>query len=186
MKVLYEQLKRIYVHWINGLGNAFLGDDYLGVRLRVILLASLGNRIGARTSIRGGSYFAGGGLSTAENCFINRGVYMDFTESITLGKNVIVGHGVSFITAHHEMGDEDARADVTVGKPISIGDGAWIGANVTILPGITIGSGVVVAAGCIVTRNIPVNTLVAGIPGKVIRSLDEAGTSRDDLVDDTL
>lgn len=177
MQVIYGQLKLIQVQWVNVLFNILLGDDYLRGKLRTLLLPSLGNRIGPGTRIRGGSNFAGGGLSTTENCFINRDVYMNFTESIKLGKNVTVGYGVSSITAHHELGSKNARAGVVAGNLISISDGVWIGANSTILPGITIGSGSVVAAGCVVTQNILEHSLVAGIPGQIVRSFDEADLS---------
>lgn len=54
-------------------------------------------------------------------------------------------------------------------KPITIGNHVWIGMNVTILKGVTIGDGAVIAAGSVVTRDIPANTLGAGVPCKVIK-----------------
>ncbi|MFE8729811.1 DapH/DapD/GlmU-related protein, partial [Aeromonas hydrophila] len=58
-----------------------------------------------------------------------------------------------------------------VALPISIGDGCWIGADVLIIGGVTIGKGVVVAAGSVVTRDIPDNVLVAGVPAVIKRRL---------------
>jgi maltose O-acetyltransferase len=58
-----------------------------------------------------------------------------------------------------------------VARPVSIEDGAWIAARVTILPGVTIGRGTVVAAGAVVTRDVPPNTLAAGVPARVKREL---------------
>ena len=55
---------------------------------------------------------------------------------------------------------------------MKIGNDVWIGGNVTILPGITIGNNVVVAAGAVVTKDIPDNTLVAGVPARPIRTLE--------------
>jgi acetyltransferase-like isoleucine patch superfamily enzyme len=56
--------------------------------------------------------------------------------------------------------------------PIKIGEGVWIGARATILPGVTIGAGSVVAAGSLVTKDMPANVLIAGVPAKVIRELE--------------
>jgi maltose O-acetyltransferase len=58
------------------------------------------------------------------------------------------------------------------GTPVTIGNDVWIGGNCTILPGVTIGNNVVVAAGAVVTKDVPDNCLVAGVPAKVIRKLD--------------
>ncbi|HCJ91322.1 MAG: hypothetical protein I3I94_01775 [Acidaminococcaceae bacterium] len=59
-----------------------------------------------------------------------------------------------------------------IAKPVRIGDDVWVGGNVTILPGVTIGSNVVVAAGAVVTHDVPDNSLVAGVPARVIRKLE--------------
>lgn len=59
------------------------------------------------------------------------------------------------------------------GKNIHIGKRVWIGSNATILPGVTIGDGAIVAAGAVVTRDVPDNTIVGGVPASVMRSLSE-------------
>ena len=57
--------------------------------------------------------------------------------------------------------------------PIHIGRHVWIGANATVLPGVTIGEGAIVAAGAVVTKDVPKNTMVGGVPARVIRTIDE-------------
>ena len=57
------------------------------------------------------------------------------------------------------------------GKPITIGDNVWIGGHAVINPGVTIGNNVVIAAGAVVTRDVPDNVVVGGVPAKVLRQL---------------
>nr|WP_324248840.1 DapH/DapD/GlmU-related protein [Streptococcus macedonicus] len=61
---------------------------------------------------------------------------------------------------------------IGIAKPVTIGNDVWIGGNVTILPGVTIGNNVVVAAGAVVTKDIPDNCVVAGVPAKMIKTID--------------
>ena len=58
------------------------------------------------------------------------------------------------------------------GMPITIGNDVWIGGNSTILPGVTIGDGAVVAAGAVVTKDVEPNTIVGGVPAKVIKKIE--------------
>ncbi|MGL5544389.1 MAG: DapH/DapD/GlmU-related protein, partial [Cetobacterium sp.] len=57
-------------------------------------------------------------------------------------------------------------------KPIEIGKGVWIGGNVSILPGVTLGDNVIVAAGAVVTKNFPPNCIIAGVPAKILKFID--------------
>jgi len=88
-----------------------------------------------------------------------------------LGDCVTIGHGVSFITAKHSIGDSSCRAGKVIGLSIFIEDGVWIGANATILPGIKIKQGAIVAAGALVAKDVPGNVVVAGVPAKIIKSM---------------
>jgi maltose O-acetyltransferase len=56
-------------------------------------------------------------------------------------------------------------------RPVTIGNGAWLGARCTILPGVNVGEGAIVAAGAVVTHDVPANTMVAGVPARAIRDL---------------
>ena len=56
--------------------------------------------------------------------------------------------------------------------PIHIGKNVWIGANATVLAGVTIGDGAVVAAGAVVTKDVQTNTIVGGVPAKIIKKIE--------------
>jgi len=121
-----------------------------------------------------GVTFFGNNIHIGNGSFINCGVHFDHGAPVTIGKNVSVAMRVTFVTSTHEMGGSESRAPAGSWRtrPITVGDGAWIGAASTILPGVTIGSGAVVGAGAVVTKDVPPNSLVMGTPARVMRLLD--------------
>lgn len=93
---------------------------------------------------------------------------------ISIGNNVYITNGCQFIT--HDGGTLILRnevPDLELTAPISIGDDVYIGLNVTILPGVKIGNRCIIGTGSIVSKDIPDNTVAAGIPAKVIKTVDE-------------
>lgn len=83
----------------------------------------------------------------------------------------MIGPNTLISTVNHPMTPMGRRHHLGIAKPVTIGDDVWIGGNVTILPGVTIGSNVIIAAGAVVTKDVPSNTLVGGVPTKKIRDL---------------
>lgn len=124
----------------------------------------LGDRV---TILRGAELM--GHVEIGSQVFINRDSYI--RDKVTIGSNVNIGPFTRFVSDSHEVGSPRRRAGKFFADPISVGDGVWIGACVTVLGGVTIGEGAVVAAGAVVTRDVPANTLVGGVPAKVIRDL---------------
>ena len=92
---------------------------------------------------------------------------------VWIGDNVMIGPGTLISTVNHPLTPMGRRQHLGIAKPVRIGNDVWIGGNVTILPGVTIGNNVVVAAGAVVTKDIPDNTLVVGVPAKKIRDLED-------------
>lgn len=93
---------------------------------------------------------------------------------ITLGDNVHISDGVRFLT--HDGGARLFRErvpDLEVTKPIKIGNNVFIGNCAILLPGVSVGNNVVVGAGSVITHDIPDNTVIAGVPAKVIESYEE-------------
>ena len=72
-------------------------------------------------------------------------------------------------TLNHGLNPEE-RHDLFPAS-IHIGKNAWLGANVTVLGGVTTGDNAVIAAGAVVTRNVPANTVAAGVPARIVRTL---------------
>ena len=111
----------------------------------------------------------GKNIRVGKNVFINSGCKFQDQGGIVIGDGALIGHNVVLATLNHGLGQE-TRHDL-VPAPIRIGKEVWIGSNSTILPGITIGNGAIVAAGAVVTKNVPENTIVGGVPAKVIRKI---------------
>lgn len=95
-------------------------------------------------------------------------VFLDFG-GITLEDKVFIAPKVSLLTEGHPLSAED-RHSLTV-APIHIKRNAWIGAQATIMQGVTIGENAIVAAGAVVTRDVPDNTVVGGIPAKILKAI---------------
>ena len=149
-----------------------------GPRARVLIYRAFGVPIGPGTLISGAITFGppdtpNHRLSIGTRCFINTHVYIDSGAPVTIGNGVAIGHHVVIITTDHEIGAPNYRAGEIKYKPVIIEDGVWIAAGVTLLPGVVIGTGAVVASGAVVTRNVLPNTLVGGVPARVIRILTE-------------
>jgi len=86
---------------------------------------------------------------------------------IYIGDGTLIGHNAVLATINHD--EEPSKRGNMILKPIHIGRNVWMGSNVTVVPGITIGDGAIIAAGSVVTKNVPENMVVAGVPAKVIR-----------------
>ena len=110
----------------------------------------------------------GKNLTLGRGVFINLGCRFQDTGGITIGDDTLIGHGSTLTTLNHHV-DPDRRADM-VPAPIRIGRKVWLGAAVTVVPGVSIGDGAIVGAGAVVTKDVPANAIVAGVPAKVIRS----------------
>ncbi|MFC7724765.1 sugar O-acetyltransferase [Nocardioides sp. GCM10028917] len=110
----------------------------------------------------------GKNLHLGSDVFINLGCRFQDTGGITIGDGTLVGHGSTLTTLNHSV-DPDRRADM-LPAPIVIGRKVWLGASVTVVPGVTIGDGAIVGAGSVVTKDVEADTIVAGVPARVIRA----------------
>lgn len=111
----------------------------------------------------------GKNIHIGRKVFINTGCTMQDQGGIYIGDGALIGHHATIVTLNHDP-DPERRGDLHP-KPVHIGERAWLGANVTVLPGVTIGDGAVVAAGAVVTKDVPADTVVAGVPAKIIKKI---------------
>lgn len=144
--------------------------------LRTACYRLAGVRIGQGTRLMGKIDIEGTGdiapnLRIGERCLLNSPLHLNPSAPITIGNQVGIGHHVVIITDNHHFGDASARLGERFSQPVSIEDGVWVAARVTILPGVTIGRGSAVAAGAVVAKDVPPNSLVGGVPARVLRQL---------------
>lgn len=92
--------------------------------------------------------------------------------SVTFGDYCMVGPGTLISTTGHPFDPAGRRKRLAISKPITIGNDVWIGGNCTIVDGVTIGNNVIVAGGAVVTKDVPDNCVVAGVPAKVVKTLE--------------
>lgn len=149
---------------------------HVGGRLRGVILRLVGFQIGRGTIFAGTPIITLAGnkyknLLIGEGCWFNFDCVFDLGAQIRIGSKAYMGHGVLVLTRSHEVGTSRQRALALVAKPVNIGNGVWLGSRSTILPGVTIGEGAIVAAGSVVNRDVPPNTLVAGVPARVVKEL---------------
>ena len=106
-------------------------------------------------------------IQLGKNIFINHACSFLDMGGITIEDEVLIGPKVNLITENHPLNPADRKS--LISTPIRIKRNAWIGANATILPGITVGENAVVAAGAVVSRDVPDNAIVGGVPAKIIK-----------------
>ena len=101
------------------------------------------------------------------------GIHCTVIGPVCIGNNVNLAQGITVTALNHNFKDATKRIDEQgiSTKPVVISDDVWIGANAVILPGVTIGRHVVVAAGAVVTKDVPDNCVVGGVPAKVIKEI---------------
>ena len=112
----------------------------------------------------------GKNIHIGENVFINSNCTMQDQGGVYIGDDVLIGHNVCLLTLNHGF-EPEKRAELHP-SPIHIEDKVWIGSNATILPGVSIGKGAIVAAGAVVTRDVEENTIVGGVPARLIKKID--------------
>jgi len=145
-----------------------------GMLLRYILVKNLSKSCGDNVSIAHNVELKNlNNISFGDNVSIHTNCYFDGFGGLSIGNDVSFAHNCSILTANHDWSDtskpikyNDVRA-----SPVSIQDDVWLGCGVRVLAGISIDSRSIVAAGSVVTKNVESNTVVAGVPSKVLKHI---------------
>jgi acetyltransferase-like isoleucine patch superfamily enzyme len=149
--------------------NKLSFDD--AVKVRALFSELTGQKIDKTFSLIPPFYTASGReIRVGRKVFINQCCTIYDLGGVEIADLVMIGPNVNIITTSHPVDPSQRRAYIEA-KPIKIEKNVWIAAAATILGGVTIGENSVVAAGAVVTKDVPANRLVAGVPARIIRSL---------------
>lgn len=173
-----KTVKFIYYSLVQVLYHNFIDHFFYFSHVRKLFLKLLGAKIGKNTILMDAHFFnwhhkGPSGLSIGKECFIGDQTLIDLYDWVTIEDQVTIAQRVTILT-HMNVGYKDhplQRAFPKISKPVVLKRGCVVGASATILPGVTIGEKSFVAAGSVVTKNVPADTLVAGVPAKVIRKI---------------
>ncbi len=151
--------------------NRLTFDD--AEQIRAVFGELIGAHVDESFSLIPPFYTTGGdNIRIGRNVFINQNCTMYDLGGIDIGDDVMIGPNVSLITSSHPIVPSQRR-EAVIAKPIVIGKNVWIAAGVTVIGGVTIGDNSVVAAGSVVTRDVPADSLAAGNPARLVRSIKE-------------
>lgn len=160
-----------------GLGIRFLAairerNGLLARAIRFALMRRLAGGCGELVDIRESVHLHGlRGLQLGSRISIHPMCYLDASGGVSIGSDTSIAHAVTVMSTSHRFDDltEPTRDQGVEIRPVVIGDNVWIGAGARVLGGVTIGSGSVVAAGAVVTQDVPCESVVAGVPARVVR-----------------
>lgn len=165
----YPKVQEVISRTINLISelNAFSKDvDQIRKRLSVVI----GTEIDDSTIVFAPFYTNFGRFTKiGKNVFVNHACTFLDMGGIIIEDDVLIGPKVNLITENHPMEPENRKSLIC--RAILVKRNAWIGAAATVLPGVTIGENAVVAAGAVVTRDVPPNTIVAGVPAKPVKKI---------------
>lgn len=153
------------LHRLNGLSNANRGA-------RAEILRELLGAVGPSSTIVS-PFFCDYGtqITIGARCFVNAGAVMLDPAAITIGDDVQIGPNVQLLTATHPTDAAERVSGLEFARPITIGNGAWLGGGVIIGPDVTVGDRSVVGAGSVLVRDLPADVVAVGNPARVIRRL---------------
>lgn len=152
---------KIRTTWVNSIKGKF----------RVEIIENGKIEIGKFLMSRGPLYLKsvdGGIMTMGDYVFFNHNCSITCAKEISIGSHCMFANNLVIVDHDHVIGPDGVTGNL-VSKPIVIENGVWCGANVTITKGVHIGTGAVIAAGAVVTKDVPANVVVAGVPAKIMK-----------------
>lgn len=116
---------------------------------------------------------SGDNIHVGKDFIANYNVTILDIREVRIGDYCMIGPNTLITTVGHPLSPAKRRRHMGIAEPVIIGDDVWIGGNVTILPGVSIGNNVVVAAGAVVTKDVPDNCVVGGVPARIIKTIED-------------
>jgi maltose O-acetyltransferase len=110
-------------------------------------------------------------IQIGERVFFNFNCVVLDVAPVRIGNRTMFGPNVQLYAATHPLDHIERSSGLEYGKSITIGDDVWIGGSVVICPGVTIGDRSIIGAGSVVTKDIPSDTIAAGNPCRIIRTI---------------
>ena len=150
----------------------FAGASPKGFAIKRLLLNSIGISIGEGTKVVG-PIECTGTLVIGRDCWVGKNLKVNGNGFVTIGDRCDIAPEVTFQTGGHEIGSAQRRAGKGITATQRIGNGVWIGGRSTVVGNVTIGDSSVVAGCACVVKDVEPNTLVGGVPARLIRRLED-------------
>jgi maltose O-acetyltransferase len=179
--IVVKAVRRIFGE-TTSISGWILALPFWPIRVRSLLLTLQGGNVHGSARLFPGTSIVGTDLVVGPRTFVNSGCHLDATEQLIIGADVHLSPRVMVLTVSHAIAGPERRGGGVERAPVTIEDGAWIGAGAIIFPGVTVGRGAVVGAGSIVTRDVEADHLYAGTPAKSIRVLPGAREAGDGAI----
>ncbi len=132
------------------------------------ILGSYGERISVQANFNCDN---GKNIHVGEDFLSNYNLTILDIAPVYIGNNVMIGPNVDIYTVNHPLTAQGRRDYLASAKSVRIGNDVWIAGKCTILPGVTIGNNVVIAAGSVVSKDVPDNCIIGGVPARKIKDL---------------
>lgn len=157
--------KRTAWYFVNALIVRASWNPFMGIK--ILLLRLFGAKIGKGLCIKNNVTIKfPWKLVVGDDCWIGEGVWIDNLDKVTIGNNVCLSQGAMLLTGNHDYtkGSMPYR-----NAPITIEDGAWIGARATVCPGVTAHQNSILTVGAIATKDMDDNGIYQGAPAVKVR-----------------